>query len=182
MLTRATFGPPLSPNRYDTPLMPPAADTPPPERPAAPEPAPRPGKPPRIVLRGGSARWVGPLFMTLILVVGTAGRLNGQTEVPPLAVVVFVLAAIATAVSHTLRRADIRLWQQGAVAEGEITKSYRRSSGSGEDRTTSRYVHYRYEVDGVEYKRRRQSKWVAKPQPIWVIYDRDEPNKSLPTW
>lgn len=120
--------------------------------------------------------------MVLILGAGIAGRINGTTETPPLAFVVFGFAVLATTVAVSWRRADLRLWREGQAVAGELTKSYRKSSGSGESRTTHSYVRYRYTVEGVDYERRRRSKRVEEPRPIWVLHDPQKPGKSMPTW
>jgi hypothetical protein len=110
-----------------------------------------------------------------------AGALSTNETPPALAYVVLIVVALGSTVSFVWRRIDLRLWQTGEAVEGELTKCALQGSGSGESRRIHTYVWYHYTVAGVNYERKRRAQ-ATKPRPIWVVYNPEEPGKSMPTW
>jgi hypothetical protein len=86
------------------------------------------------------------------------------------------------AMGLTARIRSVLLWRTGEVCEGEVIHAYTRENirGAGDGPVIIHGVQYEYVVDGIQYVARHGTLGTWTEGPIWVIYDANNPNRSMP--
>ena len=129
------------------------------ERGPAPAQAPSDGAPGGVELNGERGLFMGPLFTVLSAVGFTIASVNGAWRGQLLSALVFAVALVVTVVTRRRHRADLVLWRDGLVCEGEVVEAQTWSGGS--TRTTYT-VEYRYPLPAGVFQNRRST---------WTLWD-----------